>query len=81
MNTAAGTFDLQNAHVEIANVKASFDVAATDLLTSARYSGHLDLPQQSLDPLSDVLGTKFEAPIGIKTAFTRYRETRRPRRR
>lgn len=70
MNTVAGTFDLQNAHVEIANVKASFDVAVTDLLTSARYSGHLDLPQQSLDPLSDVLGTKFEAPIGIKTAFT-----------
>ena len=70
MNTVAGTFDLQNAHVEIANVTASFDVAVTDLLTSARYSGHLDLPQQSLDPLSDLLGTKFEAPIGIKTAFT-----------
>ena len=70
MNTAAGTFELRNAHVEFAKVTANFDVAATDLLTAARASGHLDLPQQSLDPLADVLGTKFEAPIGIKTAFT-----------
>jgi uncharacterized protein involved in outer membrane biogenesis len=70
MNTAAGTFELRNAHVEFAKVTANFDVAATDLLTTARASGHLDLPQQSLDPLADLLGTKFEAPIGIKTAFT-----------
>ncbi len=70
MNTVAGTLDLQNAHVEIARITANFDVAATDLLTSARYSGHLDLPQQSLDGLAAVLGTRFDAPIGIKTAFT-----------
>ncbi len=69
MNTVAGTLDLQNARVEIAKVTASFNVAATDLLTSARYSGNLDLPQQALDGIAAILGTRFDAPVGIKTAF------------
>jgi uncharacterized protein involved in outer membrane biogenesis len=70
LNTAAGTLELQKAQLEIAKVTAGFDLAATDLLTSARYSGHIDLPQQSLDPISDILGTNFHAPVGIKTAFS-----------
>jgi len=70
LNTAAGTLELLNAHAEIAKVTAGFDMTATDLLTSAHYSGHIDLPQQSLDPLSEVFRTRFDAPVGIKTAFS-----------
>jgi AsmA protein len=69
MNTAAGTLTMDNGHVDIAKVAATFDVAAADLLTSARYSGHLDLPQQPLDSVAGLVGTQIDKLVGLKTTF------------
>jgi uncharacterized protein involved in outer membrane biogenesis len=69
-NTRDGTLDLANAGIEIGNVSARFDIAATDLLMSPQFSGHLDLPQQSLDSVTALLDTRVDVPIGVKAAFS-----------
>ena len=70
LDTKAGTGSLQNAHVDLGKVSATFDVAATDLLTTPQYTGHLDLPQQPLDSVAGLFGTHLDAPVGVKTAFS-----------
>ena len=70
LNTAAGTADLQNAHLDLGKVSATFDVAAVDLLKSPQVNGHLDLPQQSLDSVAATFGTHLDVPVGVKAAFT-----------
>ena len=69
INTVVGTFDLTDAELELAKVTARFDVAASDLLTSGRYSGHLDLPQQNLAGIAGLFGAQLDEPVGIKTRF------------
>ena len=70
VNTVAGTADLANAHLDVGKITATFDIAAVDLLTTPQYSGHLDLPQQSLDSVTGLLGTQLDVPVGLKTALT-----------
>jgi len=70
LDTAAGTLDLTDAELELAKATTRFDVAATDLLKSARYSGHLDLPQQNLTGVASLFGAQLYEPVGVKTAFT-----------
>ena len=70
LDTKAGTGSLQNAHVDLGKVSATFDVTAIDLLTTPQYTGHLDLPQQPLDSVAGLFGTHLDVPVGVKAAFS-----------
>ena len=69
LNTVAGKLDITDARLDLANATTRFDVAATGLLTSARYSGHLDLPQQNLASIATLFGVQLEEPVGLTTTF------------
>jgi AsmA protein len=69
LDTSAGTLQVNDGRLRVADVAGKFDVAATELLGEPSYSGHLDLPTQRLDSIAALFDTTFTEPVGVTTAF------------
>lgn len=74
LDSEQGSFELTDATAEVGKLAATLDVTATNLLTTPRYTGHVDLPQQNLDSVAMLFDTRIDAPVGLKTAFVATEE-------